>query len=148
MKKSKIMQAGKYCTYATNRYDEMVVYNARKRLLPNEQKAIYEFVDQPGERTEFKRLMGFMKRGDHLVISSVVALEDKGNEETIIRKLRQLDRKGVNVWVALESEFHFGQYDTMFRKQLDLQEQRKVFYIACVPPEEKEKISKKGGDSI
>lgn len=148
MRKSNNWKDGRYFTYGANRYDELVVYNAKRRLFPDDQKPVYEFADQQGERTEFNRLLGLLQRGDYLGISSVVALEDSGKEETIIRKLRKLDRMGVKVVVALESDFSFSGYDTMFRRQRELQNQRKWFQTCCVPPaEDYEQIPMKGGDS-
>lgn len=89
--------------------------------------------DEFGHRAEFKRLLGEMKRGDVLGITTVAALEDTGKPKSLMQNLKKLEQKGIVVSVAYGPRYHFSQYETMVRLQAELEDQREFYRTTCIP---------------
>lgn len=87
--------------------------------------------DQEGDRTELERLLSVARKGDHLVLASLFALDDPDNEMAMVHRLHKLRRKGVEIHTVLGPSVSVVQYDEMLKIWHLLQKQKREFLICC-----------------
>ena len=87
--------------------------------------------DQRGEHTKWDELISEMRRGDHLVVASIFALELAGKDNAMVHRLHKLRDKGVVVHVILEPSISIEDYDAMLKTWHLSQKQKQLFLSCC-----------------
>jgi len=87
--------------------------------------------DHDGESTELTRLLSVVRKGDHLVLASIFALDDPDNKTAMIHRLHKFQRKGVEIHTVLGPTITIDQYDEMLKIWYISQKQRREFLTCC-----------------
>jgi len=134
-----IKRIGRIYAYG-NSFDALqVAYCLCWKAIPNiDRDNIRGKYDQIGEHTKWDELISEVRRGDHLVVASIFALELAGENNAMIHRLHKLRDKGVEVHVILEPNISIEDYDAMLKTWHLSQKQKQEFLSCCGLPYEPE----------
>ena len=122
------------CVYGNTLSSRNAAFVQCTKALPGiDRNDVISFCDHEGERTQLRKLISLVGRGDHVIIMSIFALQDPGKENSIIRWLHRIRDTGATLHVVLEPDFTFEKYDEALKIWHLALKQRDLFISYCGP---------------
>lgn len=130
--KNTLLTGSRY-SYGSSTEEILVLSSCNWKIHPGVLLERVNFVcDELGQRAELNRLIRELEPGDTIGVTSVAALEDTGDPDSLIQRLQELQEKGIFLSVAYGPEYDFDAYSEMLRQWETLEDLRGFYRNICV----------------